>query len=102
MTRSRRPTAVAPPSGPPALARQRSEVAAHLQGRIELGKGILNRQINTSADMETSKSDLSKWRDYNFDLLKQLFTTEDIYEEYYSAYFPSRMAHNDVEVLEFS
>ncbi len=99
MTRSRRPSVVVPSPGPPALARPRSEVAAQLQGRIERGKEILNRQINTYSEMEASKSDVTKWRDYNFDLLKQLFTTEDLYKEYHSACFPSRVARSDEDAF---
>jgi predicted nucleotide-binding protein len=92
MTRSPRPAAVARSTGPPALTRPRSEVAAQLQGRIERGKGILNRQ-NTYSEREALKTDLTKWRDYNCDLLKQLFTDESLYSEYHSACFPSRAAH---------
>jgi predicted nucleotide-binding protein len=49
--------------------------------------------------METAKTDLTKWRDYNLDLLKQLFTTEAPYEEYRSACLPTRAAYNEVEAF---
>ena len=101
MTRSRRPNAVVPSAGPPALARPRSEVAAQLQERIECGQEILNRQISTYPEMKASESDAIRWRDYNSKLLKRLFTTEDLYKEYYSACFPSLSRVATRTLLEF-
>jgi predicted nucleotide-binding protein len=90
---------VVPSPGPPALARPRSEVAAQLQERIERGKEILNRQTSTYPEMKASESDAIRWRDYNSELLKRLFTTEDLYKEYRSACFPSRVARGDEDAL---
>src|SRR5438309_1826468 len=98
MTRSHRPSAVTPSPGLPALTRPRPEIADRLKGRIELGREILNR-ANTFVGSETLKGDLTRWRDYNFDLLRQLFTSESLYKEYRSTCFPSRMAYGDEDAF---
>src|SRR5262249_9432896 len=97
MSRSRRSAPAAPTVGPPALASSRLDVANRLRERIERGREILGRQINTNNDLEKAINDLAKWRDYNFDLLKNLFTNEIMYEEYRISCFPSRAAHNEIE-----
>ncbi|HXP05284.1 MAG TPA: nucleotide-binding protein [Stellaceae bacterium] len=52
------------------------------------GIGIKEKAIN-----------LQKWRDYNSDLLKSLFTTEAIYREYRNACLPSRAASNEADAF---
>jgi predicted nucleotide-binding protein len=74
-------------------------VATQLQGRIQRGQDILNREINTRSDLETTRSEIGKWRDYNLDLLKKLFTTETLYGEYRSTCNPSRAARDEYDAI---
>jgi predicted nucleotide-binding protein len=99
MARSRQPAAPAPPLGPPALTRPRAEVAAHLQERIDKGKELQARPIQSQADIERYKNDAQKWRDYNSDLLVWLFTDDSLKKEYLRSAMPSRMAGDEMEVF---
>jgi hypothetical protein len=95
MTRSSRSVA---PLGPLGLTRSRSEVAAELLVRIDLGKAILGR-TNSWNDMVSANADLAKWRDYNIELLKILFTTEEIYIEYRRSSLTRRVARSEQDAV---
>jgi predicted nucleotide-binding protein len=99
MARSPRSIASAAPLGPLALTRSRSEVAAQLQDRIDRGREILAR-MNNWQEMASARDDLVKWRDYNFELLKRLFTTEEIYNEYRSSSHVRRVAYDEREAIQ--
>jgi predicted nucleotide-binding protein len=91
--------APAPAPGPPGLTRPRAEVTAQLQERSDRGKELQARAIQSHSDMEAYKNDAQKWREYNSELLAQLFTSEAIQKEYMSSARPSRMARDEVEVF---
>ncbi|SEO67906.1 TIR domain-containing protein [Mucilaginibacter sp. OK283] len=55
-----------------------------LNSRIQLGKEILNRQIQTMPQLNESKKDYYNWDDYNSELLKQFFNNE--HNEYKQRY----------------
>ena len=93
MTRSRRSTPLPPPPTRPALTQPRLEVARQLEERIKLGKNIQNgftRPQNQNLLFPPSPSgymrDIKKWREYNIEMLKTLFTADAIADQY-----PSRM-----------
>lgn len=96
MARSRQPAVPVP--APLVLTRPRGEVAAQLTVRIDRGKELQARPVQTQADLEAYKADERKWREYNFELLRQLFTNESIALEYRRAVTSSRAAFNDVDV----
>ena len=98
MARSSRSIGSAAPLGPLGLTRSRSEVAAQLHDQIDRGKEILGR-INNRHDMASEKDDLVKWRDYNFAILKGLFTTEEIYIEYRGSSHVRRAAHDQQDAV---
>lgn len=82
---ARRPTSPIPPLDPPRLARPRSEVAEQLTERIKVGNEIQSRAIQTADDLGAYGADARKWMEYNYDLLKVLFTNDSIAKEYGSA-----------------
>lgn len=55
-----------------------------LNERIQIGQEILNRQIQTSQQLNEARNDVSNWNDYNSELLKQSFNNE--YNEYKKDY----------------
>ena len=70
------------PADPPALARPRSEVARRLQERIGMGKKIQASPTRTDAEMVTYIQEARRWYEYNLELLKRLFITTTIADEY--------------------
>jgi predicted nucleotide-binding protein len=67
---------------PVRLSRPRAEAAKLLEERIRLGRDILNRPIQTANDLAIYKADDRKWMEYNYELLKTLFTSEAPAREY--------------------
>jgi predicted nucleotide-binding protein len=102
VSRSRQPPAPVPPPGPPALTKARADVAAQLQARIDHGRELQARSIQSQADIETYKADERKWREYNYELLRQLFTNETIASEYRRAITSSRIVYSDAEAFELT
>lgn len=60
----------------------REEAKSRLVDRIEKGKALLQVQINSSDSLESAKHDYHKWDAFNAELLKQLFTTDELSNEY--------------------
>jgi predicted nucleotide-binding protein len=99
MARSRQPATPVPAPGLPGLTRPRPEVTARLEERIDKGKELQARQIQSPSDMEVYKNDARKWQEYNSDLLRQLFSNEVIKHEYGRAMLPSRVAHDEMDAF---
>src|ERR1700722_7072643 len=88
MTRSH-PSAASPTR--PALTQPRSEVARQLEERIERGRNIQNafwKPQNPNPLFPPSfaayNKDVNKWREYNFEMLKIVFTTDNVAAQYSS------------------
>ncbi|AEG01073.1 TIR domain-containing protein [Methylomonas methanica] len=58
------------------------EARSKLAERIEKGKEIKFFKINSVEDFEDVKKAYSKWNDFNKELLKRLFSTEELSTEY--------------------
>lgn len=58
------------------------EIEPKLRERIEKGVELKKQQVNTTDELEAVKKLYSKWNDYNCELLKRLFTTEEPAKEY--------------------
>jgi predicted nucleotide-binding protein len=73
-----------PPRQPAKLREPREAARASLSARVELGHKMLDaqRSINSAGAFELGKRDFGKRDDYNAELLRRMFTTE----EYSSAY----------------
>jgi predicted nucleotide-binding protein len=74
-------------------------VTAQLQERIDKGKELQARPIQSRGDIEAYENDAQKWREYNSDLLFRLFTDDSMKKEYLRSATPSRMAGDETEVF---
>lgn len=76
------------PSTPPApkplleLIMSRDEAKTRLQERIEKGLELKQRRVETRDTFETLTNDFSKWNSFNSELLKRVFTTDELAREY--------------------
>jgi predicted nucleotide-binding protein len=64
------------------LAVPREEAKRRLVERIERGQELTKTQVNTEAALETASHEYQKWSAFNTELLKQLFTSETLSNEY--------------------
>jgi len=67
---------------PAELTMSRDEAKAKLQDRIEKGIDLKRAQVNTPQSYEIAKHEYSKWNSFNTELLKRIFTTEELSTEY--------------------
>jgi len=79
------PHGLTSPEGALGLTRSRTEVAELLGQRIGLGHEINGRSIQTVDDLAAYGSDSKKWMEYNYDLLRTLFTNDTVAREYRTA-----------------
>ena len=86
---TRKRTSDAPPSEEPRLHVARTEAHQSLKERIELGQQMLDRQVNSGQAVIQLKNDFHTWHDYNTLLLRRLFTTTALAEEYAPVMFAS-------------
>jgi len=92
---ARRSSSPPPSLDPPKLARPRLEVAAQLIERVNVGKEIQSRAIQTADDLGAYGADATKWTEYNFDLLKLLFTNDAVASEYRFSIPQFLVTHDD-------
>ena len=71
-----------PPPADPELKVPRSDAEQKLANRIALGTELIGRQVNRGDEVESFAAECSKWTAYNFELLKRLFTTPALAQEY--------------------
>lgn len=80
---ARRPVQKAQTPKPPVeLCVSRSEAKERIRDRMERGKAISAVQISTRETLDSCEADFKKWHDFNKELLKRIFSTEEIAEEY--------------------
>jgi len=70
------------PKLPAELLISRDEAKSKLQERIQKGLEIKQAQINSRDALDVAKNEYSKWNSFNTELLKRIFTTEDLSDEY--------------------
>lgn len=70
------------PKSPAELTMSRDEAKAKLQDRIEKAMELKRVQVNTPQSYEIAKNEYSKWNSFNSELLKRMFTTEELSTEY--------------------
>lgn len=75
-------TTVSEPKVPAELLISRDEAKSRLQERIQKGIEIRQIQINSMEALNVAKNEYSKWNAFNVELLKRIFTTEELAEEY--------------------
>ncbi|WP_461481612.1 TIR domain-containing protein [Porticoccus sp.] len=64
------------------LAAPREEAKEKLQARIEQGKSLHSKPINTPQELDAEEKAYEKWDSFNKELLKRLFTSDELCEEY--------------------
>jgi predicted nucleotide-binding protein len=74
----------APPAPKPLLeiSTSRNDAKTRLQERIEKGLELKQRRVETRETFETLTNDYSKWDSFNSELLRRIFTTEEMAKEY--------------------
>ncbi len=72
------------PKIPLELLTPAEEATAKLTDRIKKGKDIKSAHINSNQDLDVTKKTYYKWDDFNTELLRRLFTVEELSDEYSS------------------
>lgn len=70
------------PAPPLELTVTRDEAKSRLQERVEKGLELKQRQVDTREAFEALSNDYSKWNAFNSELLRRLFTNEELASEY--------------------
>lgn len=70
------------PEAPLELLVSRDEAKTRLQERIEKGLELKQRRVDTRDAFDTLSNDFSKWDAFNSELLKRLFTNDELAKEY--------------------
>jgi hypothetical protein len=60
----------------------REDAFAKIGDRIEKGRQLRNKEISSADEYAALKAERGKWSDYNHELLKRLFTTDEAAKEY--------------------
>jgi predicted nucleotide-binding protein len=79
---TRKKTQTLAPKPPAELIISRDEAKSKLQERIQKGLEIKQIQIDSNEMLESVQNEHSKWNSFNHELLKRIFTTEELAEEY--------------------
>lgn len=86
---TRKRTSDGPPPEEPQLQVARVEARRSLDERIEFGRQMLDRQVNSVQGVDELKNEFRIWHDYNKRLLQRLFTTTALVDEYVPVMFAS-------------
>lgn len=70
------------PKLPTELLISRDDAKSRLQERIQKGLEIKQDQINSREALDSTKNEYSKWNSFNTELLKRIFSTEELADEY--------------------
>jgi len=82
MARRRITTSVPPPPDDPQLTESVESSRTKLQTRIKEGEAIRQRRITDVGVFQQLKADQQTWSDYNEQLLRRLFTTNELRDQY--------------------
>lgn len=66
----------------PKLKMSKDEAEQLLDGRIKLGIKLYEKEVSSNNELEDLKREYKKWNSYNRDLLKKMFTSDKIKNEY--------------------
>lgn len=75
---------VTPPKNhlPASLTKPRDYVRAQILSRIEVGAEIGARPLHGEADLQIARADYRRWSDFNEELLRRSFSTDEYAKEY--------------------
>jgi len=71
-----------PPQVPLELTTAREDAEERIKERIFKGAAIIEIQINDPQNLAAAEKAYGKWNDFNLELLKRLFTSDELYLEY--------------------
>ena len=86
MMRKKKTTEPSGPRVPPNLAVARTEAESRIASQIDKGKQLLELQIRSDDDLEKAQAEYSKWSSFNIELLRRLFDSSEVSEEYSAFY----------------
>lgn len=66
----------------PKLTISRDDAKIKIEARIKLGNELQKKRINSNDELKMSEREFSKWDSYNTQLLKTIFSTDEIAMEY--------------------
>jgi hypothetical protein len=81
---ARRTTPI-PPEGPVLLVIPRAEAIRRIDDRIAKGGEIKTRQFQDAASLAVARNDYYTWTEYNEEMLRQMFTSTKLPDEYSSS-----------------
>ncbi len=64
----------------------REEAASRIEDRIVKGSELKSALVNTQDSYESAKEEYRLWDDYNEEMLKRIFTTDEVSKEYSPGY----------------
>jgi predicted nucleotide-binding protein len=79
---TRKKTITSEPKLPAELLISRDDAKSKLQERIQKGLAIKQTQINSREALDEAENEYSKWNSFNTELLKRIFSTDELAEEY--------------------
>lgn len=79
---TRKKTTTSEPKLPAELLISRDDAKSRLQERIQKGLELKQAQINSREALDAAKNDYSKWNSFNAELLKRIFSTQELADEY--------------------
>lgn len=79
---TRKKSQASEPAAPAELVVSRDEARAKIEERIEKGRALRNAQISSHESLEKTKNDYYKWDSFNAELLRRIFTTGELSDEY--------------------
>jgi hypothetical protein len=79
---ARRTPAIASPPERPRLTRPREDARALIVSRVEIGRELESAPISGSDDFRRAQSKFHSWDDGNAAMLRQLFTTDEVADNY--------------------
>jgi len=77
------------------LVVSKEEASEKIKNRIELGKKMLKSPIDNEEEIEDLKNSNARWSDFNFELLKRLFSNDLISKEYLNTFGDMRAVPYD-------
>lgn len=80
------------------LLRSKEDARKEIESRIEEGKHLLTRAVTTSTELRLAEAAENAWGEYNLELLRRLFDSDEFAESYarfYGMAFPINPTLND-------
>lgn len=102
ITLARRSTAPTQPQGPAKLVVPRNAAREQLQSRVVVGRNIFDKIGSIANESHLSEVDreFNRWSDYNQEMLRRMFDSEEYMTGYVSAYPPMSVLFNERSLRE--